>query len=487
MRRCWSIGALGLLLGCAQPVIFSDSIAPLHGTAIAPPPADTPDSSAVAKAQARVGLHAQLGQGVLAADAESTIVARVRIEPAQLDHIPRPPVCVALVLDTSGSMAGEAIDEAKHAALEFVEALGDNDRVSLVAFHSVAETLVPLSPLADGGRDQVRKAIDGIEAVGTTDLAGGLVAGFAEVRKGLAEGGAARVVLLSDGKPNDATPLLAQLPIAAQEGITVTALGLGLDYDEELLGKIATTTGGGFHFAESPEELAQVFRDEVLSLQRVVGRNAFLSLVPGPGVTVERVLGQPEQFTGRSMAANLGDLVEGRSRDVFVVLRATGHRAGAPIELLDAHLSFYDAVAQDNKTIRTYVASTASSSREEIGQSHDRDVELHSARALAADDALRAIELAKQGQLKAAKKLLSAALARVKQDAARFDDAELRAKLGELAELRKALPQLVPQPEPTFAHDHGLQKMRRPAAEPPVAAVRALKSNHADAMGALGY
>jgi Ca-activated chloride channel homolog len=359
--------------------------------------------------------------------------------------------------------------------------------VSLVAFHSLAETLVPLSPLADGGREGVRKAIADIEAVGTTDLAGGLVAGFAEVRKGLAEGGAARVVLLSDGKPNDATPLLAQLPIAAQEGITVTALGLGLDYDEELLGKIATTTGGGFHFAESPEELAQVFRDEVLSLQRVVGRNAFLSLVPGPGVTVERVLGQTEQFAGRSMAANLGDLVEGRSRDVFVLLRASGHRAGAPIELLDAHLSFYDAVAQDNKTMRIYVASTASSSSQEIGQSHDRDVELHSARALAADDALRAIELAKQGQLKPAKKLVDAAIKRVKQDAARFDDAELRAKVGELAALRKALPQLVPTPEPTFADGHGIGQMHRPATKPPTEAVRALKSNHADAMGALGY
>jgi Ca-activated chloride channel family protein len=378
-------------------------------------------------------------------------------------------------------MTGEAIDEAKRAALEFVGALGDRDRVSLVAFHSVTETLVPLTPLDDGGREQVREAIEGIEAVGTTDLAGGLAAGFAEVRKTLAEGGAARVVLLSDGKPNDPDAIFPQLPIAAQQGITVTALGLGLEYDEELLGKIATTTGGGFHFTESPEELAAIFKNEVLALQRVVGRNAMLSVVPGPGVTIERVLGPMMHMGGRSVGANLGDLVEGRTRDVFVVLRTKGHRAGAPIELLDAHLSFHDAVAQEGRAVRTYVASTASASSDEVGQSRDRDVELHTARALAADDALRAMTLARSGQVRQAKKLVDATIKRVKQDAARFDDDVLRAKIGELAELRKALPELAPPP---VQHHHALRIRPR---EPSVGANRAVKSNHADAMGALGY
>ena len=481
MPRRWSFCALWVLLACARPVVFSDSTTPIVGTpgAIAPPAA-APPTAAPVKHAARIGLHAQLDQSVLPADADARIVARVRVRPDRLDAVPRPPVSVALVLDTSGSMAGEAIDEAKRAAVEFVGALDERDRVSLVAFHSIAQTLVPLAPLADGGRDQVLDAIDDIEAVGTTDLAGGLLAGFTEVRKALADGGAARVVLLSDGKPNDPDSIFPQLPIAAQQGITVTALGLGLEYDEDLLGRIATATGGGFHFAESPDELAEMFRDEVLALQRVVGRNAALTLVPGPGVTIERVLGQP-LHGGRATMTNLGDLVEDRSRDVFVVLRTKGHRAGAPIELLDAHLSFYDAVAQDNKTVRTYVASIASSSADEVSQSRDRDVDLHSARALAADDALRAMELARVGQLRQAKKLVTVAIERAKRDAARFDDALLRSKITELTDLRKALPDLVPPPMPTH------HAMRRPARDPAPESLRAVKSNHADAMGALGY
>lgn len=475
----WPITVLGLLVACARPVVFSETATPIVGTrSVAPIEAVAAPAPAPVKHSARVGVHAQLEQSVLPAETEATIVARVRVRADRLDAVPRPAVSVALVLDTSGSMAGEAIDAAKRAAIEFVGALDERDRVSLVVFHSIAQTLVPLTPLADGGRDQVLAAIDDIEAVGTTDLAGGLLAGFTEVRKTLAEGGAARVVLLSDGKPNDPDSIFPQLPIAAQQGITVTALGLGLEYDEDLLGRIATTTGGGFHFAEAPDELAQVFRDEVLALQRVVGRNAVLTVVPGPGVTIERVLGQPAHAS-RSAMVTLGDLVEDRSRDVFVVLRAKANRAGVPIELFDAHLGFYDAVAQEGKMVRTYVASTASSSPNEVSQSRDGDVGLHSARALAADDALRAMELAWRGQLRDAKRLVEMAIARAKRDAARFDDDVLRSKVVELADLRKALPDLVPEP----AH----HAMRRPAREPLPAGARAVKSSHAEAMGALGY
>jgi Ca-activated chloride channel family protein len=461
--------------------MFSGSTTPVLGTA-APAPAVAPPVSAPAPAEkheARIGLHTELSQRVVPAGTESTVVARVRIQPDRHDDVPQPPVSVALVLDTSGSMAGEAIEEAKQAALSFVDALDARDRVSLVAFASATQTLVPLTPLDDGGRKTMREAIRGLEAVGTTELAGGLGAGLTEVRKGLAEGGAARVVLLSDGRPNDAQTIFPQLQVAAQQGITVTALGLGLEYDEELLGKIATTTGGGFHFAESPDALAEIFRDEVLALQRVVGRNAMLSVVPGPGVTIERVLGPAASFGGRTFNANLGDLVEGRTRDVFVLLRMTGHRAGAPIELLDAHLSFHDALAQQGRTVRTYVASTASASSHDVDASHDRDVELHTARALAADDALRALALARGGQLRQAKKLMGVAIKRAKQDAARFEDEVLRVKLGELADLRKALPALAPPPMRPHA--------RRVALEPDISAVRAAKANHAGAMGALGY
>ncbi len=455
-----------------------------------PPPQVEPETAPTPTLEAVVSLEAQLSQTMLPASTEATVVARVRVRPEPLDSIPRPSVSVALVLDTSGSMAGEPLTKAKEAALEFVDALADSDRISLVAFHSVTETLVPLAPLDDGGRDRVREALEGLEAVGTTDLAGGLAHGFAQVRQGLTQGGAARVLLLSDGRPNDAQTIFPNVQRAAQQGITVTALGLGLSYDEALLGKIAQLSGGGFHFAESPDQLAQMFRDEVLSLQRIVGRHASLSVVPGPGVTVERVLGQHATISGRSVVANIGDLVEGRERDLFVLLRVDKRRPGVPVELLDAHLNFHDALSQTGRTARTYVGTEATASAKTLDDSRNPDVAVTTARALAADDALQVLTLVRSGRLRKAKKRVDRAIRRARKDAARFDDEGLRKQLAELIELNKALPGLAPPKASMHAKRHPTKhKLRSPPRdfEPRPSAARAAKSNHATAMGALGF
>jgi Ca-activated chloride channel family protein len=432
---------------------------------------------------ADIGLLADLSQDLVRADEPSRIVARVRIRPHRLEGVPRPPVSVALVLDTSGSMVGKPLEEARRAAGQFVDALADSDQVSLVVFHSVTETVVPLTTLDDGGRDRVRAALEGLEAVGTTDLAGGLVAGFAEVRKGLAAGGAARVVLLSDGHPNDATPILPNVEVAARQGITVTALGLGLEYDEELLGKVASTSGGAFAFAESPDQVARVFRDEVMDLQRIVGRNATLTLVPGPGIVVERVLGPAVTPRGRGFQAALGDLVEARDEQLLVVLRTSGHTDGSPIELLDAHLSFHDAVAQVKREERTFLASRASSSGDDVDASHHAEIELHTARAYAAAEALRAMSLARLGRLREAKRVVADAIKQAKKDAAAHDDQALRTKIAELADLRKLLPDLVPRPSIAM----GIGGTPRGTTKLDVAAARAAKKSHAEAMGTLGF
>src|SRR5690606_21982903 len=108
------------------------------------------------------------------AEQGSELVARIRIEAPDALDLPRPPARVVLVIDTSASMKGDAIEGAKRAALELVDSLADGDSFSLVVFHSRAEVLMPATIIGDESRAAARSEIEKMQAWGTTDLASGL-------------------------------------------------------------------------------------------------------------------------------------------------------------------------------------------------------------------------------------------------------------------------------------------------------------------------
>ncbi|MCB9749068.1 MAG: VWA domain-containing protein [Myxococcales bacterium] len=276
--------------------------------------------------------------------AGAELLVRVRVDTRELPDATRPPVNLGLVIDTSSSMAGDGITGAREAALELLDALREGDRLSVVTFGSRARALVPSTRIDARSRGDVRAAIEALEPSGTTALAEGLQTGLAEVFQHQVQGAINRVVLLSDGVPNDGAQIPALADSASARGVSITALGLGLEVDESVLAVLAQRSGGRFHYLESSTEVAAVFSEEVLRMQRVVGRNMALSLSPGPGVRVIEVVGTPMNPTGRGATVSLGDLSEGETRDVFVKVQVDAHREGATVELLDARLDFDDMV-----------------------------------------------------------------------------------------------------------------------------------------------
>jgi Ca-activated chloride channel family protein len=235
---------------------------------------------------------------------------------------------------------------------------------------------------------------------------------------------------------------------AASMRVSVTALGLGLEYNETLLTSLAQTTGGKFHFIEDSTQVATVFREEVLRLERVVAQNVQLTLLAGPGVTVEGVLGHGTTPSGgqRSMSLQLGDLSEGSHRDLIVRLRVGPHRDGASLELMDAVLNFQDAVAGAGALERRlYVAARTSADAAKIAESRDPEIERQIARALADSATVDAIALARSGQLAAAITLIDHVEPETRSAAKLLGDSDLKLQADGLVKLRKALPTLLPQ------------------------------------------
>lgn len=223
----------------------------------------------------------------------------------------RRPLNLSLVIDRSGSMAGDKIDYTKQAAQFLVQHLSSQDTLSVVLYNDKVETLIP--PETISNKDMVNQALDRIRVRGTTNLSGGWLEGCRHVRSAMAETHLNRVILMSDGLANRGVTDMATLVGMAQqkrdEGISTTTMGLGNDFNEDLMMEMASAGGGAFYFIESPEVAPLIFHEELRGLLSVMGQNLSISVEPTAEVSMVRQLNAyPMQTTGRSTAFNLGDI-----------------------------------------------------------------------------------------------------------------------------------------------------------------------------------
>ncbi len=428
-----------------------------HVADVTPPPVKTADAVAVdpvakvpeIKAEELIDLEAITSNHFALADKPTEIQVRVHLKAKPRKGTKRPQINLGLVVDTSGSMEGSAIDDARKASLALLDALSEGDRLALVVFHSTTEVLVPSTVLTKETIADIRTKIGGIKANGTTDLAGGLAGGLNEVRKVFQANGINRVVLLGDGVPNDPIQLPGLAQAAAAQRISITALGLGLDYDETLMSQLSLTSGGRYHYLKDSSQVARVFTDEVLRLKQVVGRGTAVTFSPGPGVVVKEVLGLPVQRIGTKAVVVLGDMSEGDERDVLVRLQVAGRHAGSVVELLDAEVGVDNPDRPGLRLAqRAFVSVKATADAAEIAKGRERDVEHSVAKMSLADAIVHAIALARAGDVPGARKMLDAAEKDAKAAAKEFDDADLAEKAKGIPAVRKSLATLAPLPPP---------------------------------------
>lgn len=336
------------------------------------------------------------------------------------------------------------MDDARAASLSMLDALRDGDRLAVITFDASARVLVSSVELDAGARERARGSLRAMEARGTTDLAGGLRLGLLEVASHFRADGINRVVLLSDGVPNNRAPLEAMARSAAENQITITALGLGTDFDETVMAQLAQTSGGRFHYVQDSSQVAAMFRDEVLRMQRVVGRNAMAVLTAGPDVEVQSVVGLPSTTVGNEIRVPLGDITEGSTRDIVVRLSVPGRRNDASVEILDAVLRFTDAMDNAGGCERRAflgARSTSDDARRETGR--DPEVERVAAEAQLAARTIEAIRDAREGNVERAQQRLDDALAG-EQLAATLQSRRYAAQRRNVTALRGALASVRP-------------------------------------------
>ena len=303
---------------------------------MAPPPdwpAPQPDNPQTAALDVACGIGPRLSTGHLYA----AVSVKGRPPTSVLA-----PLNVSLVLDRSGSMHGEPFRNMLIAAESFVGQLRDGDRLSVVAFSD--GLYLPVPPMIIDGNTR-NMAVAGIRALhdgGGTFMSGGLLAGLAQVFSAFQPWQVNQVILFSDGQPNigitNPSDLARIGARAAEHGVAVTTIGFGDLHDEILMQGVADSSGGNYYYVDSPNDMADIFRQEAGAILRSAARSTDVNIAIPPGLELEEVLGYDYVVSGGRAYVRVGSVPHGQER--FVVFKFHGGGGGpVPLDLVYADMT----------------------------------------------------------------------------------------------------------------------------------------------------
>jgi Ca-activated chloride channel family protein len=259
----------------------------------------------------------------------------------------RMPLNFCLVIDHSGSMKGAKLRNVKEAVKMVIDRLEPTDYISVVIFDDTAQVIIPSMPANDP--IGMKAAIDRIQDAGGTTMSLGMIQGLGELRRWNIPNAVSRMILLTDGVTygdNDRCRQLAR--DAAAAGISIYPLGIGADWDENLLDEIGQLSGGmPAEFIRTPADAMSIFEQQVQSAVAVAVRNTTMTLNLPAGVSPRRAVKvlpiiqdlDPSTLSDRRVVVPLGDLEKDTPQAVLIELMIEPRPAGL-FRIAQAELSY---------------------------------------------------------------------------------------------------------------------------------------------------
>ena len=355
--------------------------------------------------------------------------------PAAPQRADRLPVNIALVLDRSGSMAGEQKFELARSAVEQALAmLHPEDRFTLVVYDSEVDVLAPSSAATPDAKRRALQALRSVHPRGSTDLCGGWMRGCEQLAQHLAEEGISRVLLLTDGLANhgitDRPTLVRHAAELRQRGIATSTFGVGADFDERLLRDMALEGGGNFYFISAPAQIPDLLTSELGEALEVVAPRAALSILLPAGADARPLSRQryTRAHGDNELRVELGDLASGQ--EVRAVIQVT-----FPLGAVGAETDIRIELAADGELLPREIRKvrwTYASHEANDAQPRDREVDREVATMYAAMARAEATEANRHGDFDRARRALERTAARIREYAG--TDREMNRLVRELLE-----------------------------------------------------
>ena len=267
------------------------------------------------------------------------------------------PVDLVVVLDRSGSMRGKKINDAKQAAMDLLSKLSPNDRLALVSYANDVRRHSNLLRITPTNRMLLATAIRGISANGGTNLGAGLQEGIDVLTASQQDGRVGKVILISDGLANQGITNPAALSqmasVAVEKEFGVSTVGVGNEFNEQLMTAIADRGAGRYYYMEDPTAFAAVFQKEFHSTRAVAAAAVEVRVPLSNGVSLIEAGGYPVDVKNNVAVFYPGNLLSGETRKIFLTFQVPT-REDALFEIKGIHAGYcYDG--------STYTANLAES------------------------------------------------------------------------------------------------------------------------------
>jgi Ca-activated chloride channel family protein len=365
--------------------------------------------SASAGTPGSVKLNAELSNSHVLMPSAGEVSVAIDLSAIKDANGTRLPMNIALVIDRSGSMRGEKMVQTLAAATHFVKQLTHKDTLSIVSYSTDVRIDLPASQMNDEVRKDALAAIEGIQPSGSTNLSGGLFRGQDEVERNLRTGQVNRVILMSDGLANrgiaDAKALSMQVQKSAQRGISITTMGVGADYNEDLMTAVADHASGNYYFIKEAKQIASVFKIELDKMFSTVAQAATVTLFLEDGVELASVFGYTFTRKGDSITIPLAEMFGGQKRSILAKVKVPVVREGN-IVVGSVTLSYDDISTKKKATTKVDLAVRVTKDKTLVENGRNRGVEERVEEVQVAAVMTKAANMLKSGRAADARKLL---------------------------------------------------------------------------------
>ncbi|MEZ5583679.1 MAG: VWA domain-containing protein [Candidatus Competibacteraceae bacterium] len=390
----------------------------------------------------KIGLNVAVDKPVMLAGKKQSAFVKVSLTGFPLpDSAERTPVNVAIVLDKSGSMNREKMHRAREAAALAISRLNADDIVSVVAYDQVVRVIVPATKVRD--KRAIFDAIERIQSGGSTSLFAGVSKGAQEVRKFLDRNRVNRVILLSDGLanvgPSSPTELGRLGASLGKEGISVTTIGLGLGYNEDLMTQLAGLSDGNHAFVENADDLARIFDAEFGDVLSVVAQQVEVQIRCAPGIRPIQVLGRDADIAGQTVHTGLNQLYGEQEKFILLEVEVPAGEEGQRQQLATVEVSYLNMQTRSQDRLSTVTTVSFTPSPETVAEATDDEVVTVTVEQVANEISKDAVKLRDEGRVEEAQRKLEEGAEFVKRNAAQYQSAPLQSLSRELKQDADAL------------------------------------------------
>lgn len=259
-------------------------------------------------------------------------------------HVQRTPLNLAFLLDYSNSMSGKKIQQAKKAITMALDYIQPDDIVSIISYNDDVTVLMPATKVTD--RNSINVTIAQLTPSGHTALYPAIQTAVKETQKFLDTNHINRIILLSDGMANvgptslkEFSELVTQL---TEQNISITTLGFGIDYKEELMNLLAENSHGNHAFIENIPGLKKIFTQEFGSLPTVVVQHVEVTILCAAGVRPVRLLGRKAKIEEQQVITQVEQLYPEQEKYILLEIEISKDKVNSKDEIAVVTANYKD-------------------------------------------------------------------------------------------------------------------------------------------------